>query len=876
MKIDQNKNGQDSRRKKFRVSIAKKLTFVLILVSVIPASIFGITHILNLHNLTRVALKESSLQLEKKARESLELRAIELANRVSEFLQGVEKDAKILCLLPKKTEVFQDFYTMHKKTVWMKDGTNEYPVEVRQDLPLYREIAFVDVSGQELIRIFDGYPVKQEDLRDVSKPENTTYRSEKYFLEVMKLPPGRVYVSHVTGWFVSLEEQLQGASDVEHAVEGKKYEGVVRFATKCVGENGEVSGVVVLSLDHRHLMEFTMHILPTEDRFVVFPSYSSGNYAFMFDDEGWIITHPKYCDIRSLRPDGTEFDPLDPSYYENLLAGKAPFNLDHAGKINTNYPIIASEVRKGRSGVTSTFNVGGIPRVMAYAPIHYYSPPYDRYGIFGGVTIGVEMTKFKEPISTTEKAIKDMLSRTRMESALVLTLSLLVSIVVALSLARTITKPIRHLSRKAVEIAERKLPDDIVVHTGDELEGLSENLAVMAREIHEHRLNLEKSLEELTQSKKNLEQYSYELERKIWIIKNIHSLSQLMSLAYKRDDVLQAVLKTAVEGLGYDRAILYLFDSQTRRLVCRGTYQFSPDHEKIATSFSFHVDRQDCTLVRAFHTGKTVSVGIYDDDISITELDKKIATSGGSEHIVWAPMKSRDRVIGVLGADKIGKTSPIGTTEIEALEILAGEAAQAIEHSELYWRLVKEKNFVTLILAHIPLGVIVFDGRGKILWFNPYAERFFGIPREEVEGKHFFEAFADFTSWTDFVRECSELGCSIKDAKETSITFPDGKEKVIEYSSSVLASENFPESNLFIFFQDITSRKEIEEHLRRTDRLASLGVLAAGIAHEIRNPLTGISLMMDDLHDRIQQSGNGKTRKPYKRSPGFCQSFKEP
>lgn len=88
---------------------------------------------------------------------------------------------------------------------------------------------------------------------------------------------------------------------------------------------------------------------------------------------------------------------------------------------------------------------------------------------------------------------------------------------------------------------------------------------------------------------------------------------------------------------------------------------------------------------------------------------------------------------------------------------------------------------------------------------------------------------------------------------ESTITFPDGKEYVVEYSSSVLAVENLPERNLLIFFQDITTRKEMEEHLRRTDRLASLGVLAAGIAHEIRNPLTGISLMMDDLHDRIQQ-----------------------
>jgi hypothetical protein len=71
---------------RIQLSIAKKLTFVLIVVSLLPASILGLTHILNLHGLTKAALEKSSLQIEKKARESLELRAVELAGRVSEFL----------------------------------------------------------------------------------------------------------------------------------------------------------------------------------------------------------------------------------------------------------------------------------------------------------------------------------------------------------------------------------------------------------------------------------------------------------------------------------------------------------------------------------------------------------------------------------------------------------------------------------------------------------------------------------------------------------------------------------------------------------------------------------------------------------------------
>lgn len=834
------------------MSITRKFTFLLLISSLIPVITLGSLHLANLYELEKIAVEKSSLQLERKAKESLELRAIELANRVSEFLHSIEIDAYTLCMMPKREDVFKKFSLIHRKTIWTRDGTNDHPIEIRQEIPLYREIAFINTSGVELIRVVDDEIVPKDALRDVSKPENTTYKSETYFSEVMKLPPGKIYVSHVTGWFVSLEEQLRGAPDVETAVEGKKYEGVIRFALRCREKDGSSEGVVVLSLDHRHLMEFTMHILPTEDRFVVFPSYKSGNYAFMFDDEGWIISHPKFCDIRGLKEDGSSFDPTAPYYNkENLLAGRVPFNLDHAGMINPNYPFIASEVRKGRSGVTKTFNVGGTPRVMAYAPIFYHQKPYDRYGIFGGVTIGVDVTTFRAPILSTEQAIGDIVHRTKIQNILVLIATLMASIFLAFLLARNITRPILHLAEKAKEIADRKMPKDIETKTGDEIEILSKSLATMAQEIHQYRNHLENSLNELASSKKSLERYSYELERQIWIIRNIHHLSQLLSTVYDRDKVLEEVLKTSVTGLGYDRAILYLFDPITNRMICHGTFGFSKEHEKRAKSSSFHVETQDCSITRALRYGKTVFIENVQESNNATDLDRKIAVEGGSRNFVWTPIKTKDGVIGVIGADRLRENPGISRVEIEALEILANDAARSIERSELYWKLVQEKNFISSILLHIPIGIIAIGRNGKIRWFNPYAEKLFGI--QNAEEKHFEEVFTDFPSWKEIIERCVSEPCSHRSITEHCLIFPDGKERVIEYSSSTLEETEGKEGISLIFFRDVTKRKQMEEHVRRTDRLASLGVLAAGIAHEMRNPLTGISLMLDDLHDHLRE-----------------------
>ena len=59
------------------------------------------------------------------------------------------------------------------------------------------------------------------------------------------------------------------------------------------------------------------------------------------------------------------------------------------------------------------------------------------------------------------------------------------------------------------------------------------------------------------------------------------------------------------------------------------------------------------------------------------------------------------------------------------------------------------------------------------------------------------------------------------------------------------------EKKILFIFRDVTKRKNMAGQLHRSNRLVSMGILAAGIAHEIRNPLTGIALMLDDLHDRM-------------------------
>ncbi len=833
-------------------SILKKFIMAFLLLSIVPIVVLGVYTTHHIWKVGARAIDSSTAELERRAREAIELRAIELADRVAHFLRGCEADLYTLQMLPPDPQVYQRFSLTHRGRIWTREGTNEAPVEVRRDIPLYREIAFIGPAGRELVRIVDDQIAEPHELRDVSRPENTTYRCERYFEETRSLPAGEIYVSHVTGWYVTREEQLQGAPSVEAAVEGRKYEGVVRFAVPSRADDGSFQGMVMLSLDHRHLMEMTQHVLPTEERFVLFPSYSSGNYAFMFDDEGWMITHPKFWDIRGVLPDGSMVDPGAPGYNrERMVAGVLPFNLDHVDFIHPNYPFIAQQVREGRSGVTNTFSVGGVPRVMAYAPIFYESGPYRKHGIFGGITIGVQTAKFQEPALLTRTRIDEMVAATKRNALLVVALSALAAVVLAVVLARTFTRPILCLTRRAQEIAQGRPARELDVHTGDELEILAREFARMDEEIRLNRESLERSLAQLEESKRAVESHSEELEKRIRILKNIHYLSHYLGVVFDGELVLRTVLKTCVEGLGFDRALLYLYDADSGRLVCRDTFGFSPEQDRLARSASYDLCQHDCIPTKVYRFGETIFVKDIHSEKLATPLDLKISQVGGSFVFVFTPVKVRDQVIGVLGADNAVSRRPIEEVQVESLQILANDAARAVERSQLYEQITTERNFIQSIFRHMTSGIITLNDSGTITSMNPYVERVFEVSRAAAVQKPFVAAFADHPEWTGAVQ--AFLGDSTRNEHqmEQVVRRGGGREAVLEVHLSRIRQEKNIPPTVLILLRDVTNRKRLEKYLRRSDRLISLGTLAAGIAHEIRNPLTGVSLMLDDLHDHL-------------------------
>ncbi len=139
------------------------------------------------------------------------------------------------------------------------------------------------------------------------------------------------------------------------------------------------------------------------------------------------------------------------------------------------------------------------------------------------------------------------------------------------------------------------------------------------------------------------------------------------------------------------------------------------------------------------------------------------------------------------------------------------------------------------IIESIRSGLITTDLEGNIFTFNAAAAEITGYRAGDMQGKSIFSLFGN-------IREPIALSLEVRDAEqlprfESDFVTPDGFVVRIGYNISELFSEDKTRSGLIITFQDLTEIRSMEESIKRKDRLAAVGRVGAGLAHEIRNPL---------------------------------------
>lgn len=154
----------------------------------------------------------------------------------------------------------------------------------------------------------------------------------------------------------------------------------------------------------------------------------------------------------------------------------------------------------------------------------------------------------------------------------------------------------------------------------------------------------------------------------------------------------------------------------------------------------------------------------------------------------------------------------------------------AAEHLEEYY---------ANVIDSVDDGVVVLDIQGLVTLLNPAAEEMIGISRRQANKVHFSDLFRGEDILLDMVHKTAQSGMTISD-HENIVLRQAGRHVPVSATTSPMMKADGERIGTILILRDLTNIRELEEAVRQGDRLSSLGALAAGLAHEIKNPLGGI------------------------------------
>jgi len=231
----------------------------------------------------------------------------------------------------------------------------------------------------------------------------------------------------------------------------------------------------------------------------------------------------------------------------------------------------------------------------------------------------------------------------------------------------------------------------------------------------------------------------------------------------------------------------------------------------------------NCPVAQVFRTGEATNKELYRKPLAQWSQVKAF------------PIREADRIVGV----------GVISTDISGLKTL---------ESSLSGDNHKIKN----LIDRMPIGCILFDPQFKITLWNPAAEKIFGYTEAEALGKHPYEIIVseEVIKQTDEVKAKLQKGHDDSHRTGENIT-KDGRTIICSWMNTPIHGADGEVVSILSMAQDITHETMLQKETIRNAQLASIGQLAASVAHEINSPLNGIINYAEMLEDRGVQ--NSKT-----------------
>jgi len=237
-------------------------------------------------------------------------------------------------------------------------------------------------------------------------------------------------------------------------------------------------------------------------------------------------------------------------------------------------------------------------------------------------------------------------------------------------------------------------------------------------------------------------------------------------------------------------------------------------------------------------------------------------TAGSQEAIArldlnyYIPCRAQQKTVAVLGLGKTTKGDFLSSEDVELLETLGGYLGIAIQNGRLYASLQQKvaeyerlKDFNENIVESINVGIMALDMEDRIESWNAQMEVMYALPRWQTLTQPLRTIFPpEFVEEFYRVRQNSGINNLYKFRMKT----PAGETRTVNVAIAPLVTRKFQVIGRLIIMDDITERVDLEGQLSQADKLSSIGLLAAGVAHEVNTPLAVISSYTQMLAKQLQ------------------------
>src|SRR6266446_4425303 len=330
---------------------------------------------------------------------------------------------------------------------------------------------------------------------------------------------------------------------------------------------------------------------------------------------------------------------------------------------------------------------------------------------------------------------------------------------------------------------------------------------------------------------------SHQLDFRATVSKAAKILSSVTTLR----DLLDRFANTVAEAVGADRVFILLPDKQ-------GFSQRYPMVEP-GSRYCLELTRDQATITELESNREPIVLDELHRARPTPQLQRVMRQLDSLQVALAMGIFTRDQLAGVLllGARKSGLI--YGATEQGALKVLCGQLAVAIENAELFTEVQNAKIYNETLLENLTTGVIAAGIDERITVFNNEAGQITELNSRDILDHPIDELPA---ALRNALRDTLRTGQS-QENNDLVLRFDD-RGVIVRASTSIFRGEDRQVLGALMVLTDITALKRLELQIRRSDRLASLGTLSAGMAHEIKNPLVSIKTFAQLLPERYQDS----------------------